>query len=344
MNLKNKRISRKEAWCVLRGIGGIVDNHTHPRDMEQHQKFTIAKFRRLAQSYNVEFAGFMPNTNPTITDEETFLRYIETAKKSDHTGVKFMIWLGLTAKPEQIKEVVRLHNKYTEHVIGLKLYAGTSTGNLGLIEEDQQRTVYKVLRELNYRGVLVVHCEEDKLMYPEKYDSERPESWEKARPEESEISSVNQNIRLAKENDFLGWLHICHVSSHLSALIINDARKEGMKISCGVTIQHLIFDVEKMAGMSKEDALGLKCNPPVGGKYNRGWLLEYLQLRLIDIIESDFAPHTKADKRIRNASGVNNYQYWPDLIIELKAYGFSNQEIKKVLRDRPLEIFKRIKV
>ena len=344
MNLENKRISRREAFKISRNINGIVDVHTHPRDMEEHQKFKIAKYRRLAKFYGVKFAGFMPNTNPTITDEETLFRYIEIAKKSDHTGVKFMIWLGLTADPKQIKEVVRLYNKYAEHVIGLKMYAGTSTGSLGLVEEDQQRTVYKILCELNYRGVLAVHCEEDKLMYPEKYDQKRPESWEKARPEESEISSVNQNIRLAKENDFLGWLHICHVSSHLSVSMINEARKEGIKISCGATIHHLVFDVERIASMSKEDALELKCNPPVRGEYNRKWLLKYLQLGLIDIVESDFAPHTKADKRIYNASGVSNYQYWPDLIIELNAYGFSDQEIKEVLRNRSLKIFKRIKV
>lgn len=344
MNLENERISRKEAWYLLRNIGGIIDPHVHSRDMNQHQKFTIAKYGRLAKFYGVKFAGLMPNTEPTITDEETLLRYIEIAKKSDHTGVKFMIWLGLTADPKQIKEVVRLYNKYTEHIIGLKMYAGTSTGSLGLVEENQQRTVYKVLCELNYRGVLAVHCEEDKLMYPEKYDQKRPESWEKARPEESEISSVNQNIRLAKENDFVGWLHICHISSHLSVSMINKAKKEGTRISCGSTIHHLVFDVERMASMSREDALGLKCNPPVGGKYNRKWLLKYLQLRLIDIVESDFAPHTKADKRICYASGVSNYQYWPDLVIELNAYGFSDQEIKEVLRNRSLKIFKRIKV
>ncbi|MCK4912936.1 MAG: dihydroorotase family protein, partial [Candidatus Omnitrophica bacterium] len=306
MDLENKIINEKDAFKLLRGIGA-VDIHVHPRDMDQHQRFTIAEYRRLAKLYGVKFSGFMPNTDPAITNEETLLRYVEIAKKSDHTGVKFMIWFGLTSNPEQIKEAVRLYGKYKEYIIGLKMYAGTSTGNLGLVEEEQQRAVYRVLSELNYEGVLAVHCEEDKLMYPEKYNPQKPESWAEARPEESEISSVNQNIRLAKEYRFPGWLHICHVSSHISVIEINEARKQRMRISCGATIQHLIFDTEEMAGMSREGAVGLKCNPPVRGRDNRRWLLEDLKLGLIDVFESDFAPHTKEDKEKNDASGVSNY-------------------------------------
>lgn len=342
MNIKNKKIN-DEILSFLADIG-IVDIHVHARDMDQITKFTIEKYRKLAAYYGVKFAAFMPNTDPTITDEKTLLRYIEIANRSNYTGVEFMIWLGLTSDPEQIKEAVRLYGKYEKYVIGLKMYAGTSTGSLGLVEEYQQRAVYKTLREQSYEGILAVHCEEDKLMYPEKYNSQKPETWMFARPEESEISSVNQNIRLAKEYKFAGWLHICHVSSHISVLAISEAKKQGMKISCGATIQHLIFDYEQMSEMNKDEALKLKCNPPIRTLFNRRNLLDDLKKGSIDLIESDFAPHTDEDKNIRNASGVNNYQYWPDLLVELRSFGFSDKRTIEILRYNPLKIFTRIKI
>jgi dihydroorotase len=345
MNLENTMISKKEALRFLRDIG-IIDPHFHARDMEEHQKFTIAKSRRLASFYGVEFIGLMPNTNPTITNEETLLRYLEIAKKSDNTGVKYMIWFGLTADTEQVKKFVELYDdeKYKGIILGAKEYAGPSTGSLAILEEYQLRDVLETLNNCGYTGSIAFHCEEKGLFCPKKYNPEKPETWKLERPEISEVYSVNKVIRLVKETNFQGHVHICHVSSHISVLAINEARKQGMKISCGATIHHLICDTEQMAGMSRKDAVEWKCNPAIGGRDNRILLLEDFKVGLIDIVESDFAPHTRADKIKHNASGVHNYQYWPDLIIELKAHGFSDQRIKEVLRERSLEIFKRIKV
>ena len=70
------------------------------------------------------------------------------------------------------------------------MFAGHSVGNLGIIGEDEQRGVYKVLTEEGYEGVLGVHCEKEALLRNDLWDPSKPESHCDARPPEAEYESV----------------------------------------------------------------------------------------------------------------------------------------------------------
>ena len=320
---------------------GFYDIHVHARDMKQKIKYTIAKWKWLAWFYGVRFGAFMPNTDPTITDEATLKQYIEIAEKSGFKKIKYKIWFGLTADLEQVKKFVQLYNdeRYGDVIIGVKIYAGPSTGDLAILDKSQLRNVLEALKNCGYTGHIAFHCEEKSLFCPEKYNPERPETWNLARPEESEVFSVNQIISLVREANFHGHIHICHVSSHTSVLAINEAKRQGMRISCGTTIHHLVFDIEQMAKMSIKKALDKKCNPPIGTMSTRRLLLRDAATRSIDIIESDFAPHTEEDKK-NGASGVSNYQYLPNLVIELWRADASDERIIELINKNPCKIFK----
>jgi len=329
-----------KAWFFLRKHG-FWDVHVHPRDMEQAYKYTIARWMDLASKYGVKFGAFMPNTDPTITDEETLLRYINIAMKSSNFGVKFQIWLGLTDDSEQIKEVVRLYDEYPEYVIGLKMFAGTSVGNLGLPEEKQQRAVLKILADI-YKGPIAFHCEDDGSMHLDEYDSTKPlETWNLARPEKVEQISIAQLIRLVRKTKFKGQVHICHISSHKSILLVNEAKRAGMDITCGATIHHIVFDVEQMQRKSLKERKDKKCNPPIRNRLTRGLILRDVAEGKVDIVESDFAPHSPEDKE-NGASGVNNYRYLPRMIIELWKTGVTDEQIIELINKNPRRIFSRI--
>ena len=317
---------------------GFYDIHVHARDMKQEGKFTIAKWKWLAWLYGVRFGAFMPNTDPAITNETTLKRYIKIAEKSGHKNIKYMIWLGLTADVEQIKEFVWLYKKYKGIIIGAKIYLASSTGDLEITKEDDQKLILETLAKLGYTGPIALHCEENGKMDLGKFIPERSETWNDARPEESEVFSVNQIVRLIGETKFKGHIHICHVSSHDSVLAINKAFRRGMDISCGATIHHLVFDTEQMAKMSTEEGKLLRCNPPIRTMYTRMLLLKDVVEGWIDIVESDLAPHTKEDNK-KGASGVNNYKYLPRLIIELQKAGASDQRIIELINIKPREIF-----
>ena len=105
----------------------------------------------------------------------------------------------------------------------------------------------------------------------------------------------------------------------------------------------LIFSTEQMGRMDWKDAMALKCNPPIRDEENRVNMTGALYRGDIDLIETDHAPHSDKDKEEDYASGVKSLELMKILIVVLKMQGFSDKRIKEVLRDKPLEIFKRIK-
>ena len=342
MIFNNFIISEAEAGKILNEIG-IVGIHEHCRDTRQKSKGAIEDTRKKAQEMGFKVICDMPNTDPPITTEEALIERLKIAKKSNYTGVKYMVWFSLTSDPEQIKKAVELYDKY-EEIVGFKIYAAKTTGTEGLLTREKQKIVYETLAELDYDDDIAVHSEEESLTESDKFDPAAPETHADARPEVSETFSINQQIELIKETGFKGHIHICHLSSHNSVKIIEEAKADGMRISCGITPQMLIFSTDQMRRMRWKDAMDLKCNPPVRNEANRTKMIDALYKGEIDIVETDHAPHTDRDKEDDFASGVKSLHLMKILIIVLKMNSFSDERIKEVLRDKPLEIFTRIKV
>lgn len=319
--------------------------HEHCRgistDGPQGEKATIAGVLKTAEKLGFRVICDMPNTEPAMINEKVLLARLEAARESK-SAVIYMVWPGLTKGPEQIAEVVSLWRKYPE-VVGLKMFAGRSTGDLAIIRKEDQEIVYETLTRSGHTGALAVHCEEESLMNLELYDPQKPWTWASARPQESEIYSIKQQIELAKKTGFSGHLHICHVSCYRSVDVIIAAKKRGMKISCGITPQALLYSVEQMEKMGRVKALLLKCNPPIREGYNRMRLIEYLRAGKIDLIETDHAPHTVKDK-LGSASGVMSLFLLPKLYGELRKWDFEEWQIEDLLRNNALKIFTKIQI
>lgn len=331
-----------EAIQELRKIG-IIDVHVHFRDGNLRYKYTIGEGLRHAKALGFDIVCDMPNTDPLLISEEVFISRLEAAKRSAHQGVKYMVWVGLTVDPKQIAKAVYLWKKYPE-VVGLKMFAGKSIGNLAIIAEEDQRIVYQALVRLDYTGPVAVHCEEEKYIKESLFDPKNPWTHALARPEIAETSSISQQIKLLVETGFIGWLHVCHVSCHESVNIIDAAKKKGVRISCGITPQALLYSVEKMKGMGKFRSLILKCNPSIKTENNRLLLIEDLRNGRIDLIETDHAPHTVSDKIKSYTSGVMSLFMMPVLYAELKKWNFADWQIKELLRENALKIFTKIKI
>lgn len=134
-------------------------------------------------------------------------------------------------------------------VTGLKMFAGHSTGNMGIPDPEAQLQVYRTLADLNYTGVLMVHCEKECLLRPELFNPGRPESHLDARPPEAEVESVRDQIRWAGESGFRGVLHICHLSVPQSLTLIEKSRNSlDGRLTCGITPHHALLSVDDMKG------------------------------------------------------------------------------------------------
>ena len=271
-----------------------IDPHVHFRDGEQSYKETIAHGLQLAGEQGVDIVFDMPNTvSPilTLTDVEKRLKLVPETEKH-----RYYLFVGATGDEQQLTEAVKMVNSVKE-VIGIKMFAGKSIGNLQIISGCVQKRVYKTLAGLSYKGVLAVHCEKESFMPHYEFNHRVPFTHTVARPKNAEIESVKDQIRFVQETNFQGTLHICHVSCKESIELINDARRAfptPMKITCGVTPHHLLWDDSKL--LDKTYGLLYKTNPPLRNLHDVFALRDKLKRGLIDWIETDHAPHALGEK------------------------------------------------
>jgi dihydroorotase len=249
--------------------------------------------------------------------------------------VFYGLYGGITSDPGQIGEMVETYREADGAMVGLKLFAGHSTGGMGLVTEERQRMVYQTLASLGYRGVLAVHCEKESLLQPGLWDPAHPESHCLARPAEAEIASIADQIDFAHEVGFEGVLHICHISTRRSIQLVAQARAKGMRITCGATPHHALLDADS-AG--REDNL-LKMNPPLRDRDDRDAVFQGLLDGSVDWIESDHAPHTIQDKR-QGASGIPGFAGMLLLVQRLRAAGAAKVRLQSLCGERVRDIFR----
>jgi len=307
-----------------------IDPHVHLRDGEfQSHKETLLHGFSIAWKAGLSAVFEMPNTVPSLTSELAIMERIRSGEKAlEKLKIPLFhgIIPGLTGSEKQIKEIVGLWKRLFPKTPGLKMFAGHSTGNMGITEYEQQRQIYRTLAEQNFTGVLMVHCEKESFIRPELFDPCKPETHSAARPPEAEVESVRDQIKLAEESGFAGTLHICHISVPESLGIIEAVRgRVPFKISCGITPHHALLSVEEMM---KPDGVLLKVNPPLRSKAMQKQMFSALLGGRIDWIETDHAPHTVKEKMDDYASGIPVLQFYNRFIEILYKNGLSGEMVE----------------
>lgn len=321
-----------------------IDPHVHCRDWEQSYKATIKSVTALARSQGVIAFVDMPNTSPPITTEELVNRRLETAK-SEGCLDGYYLNIGLTKDPAQIREAVRIVNT-NPRVVGMKMYAGKSVGNLEISDEEGQRTVYKTLAEANYTGVLALHCEDESMFDMSLWDPSRPYTWGVARPPQAEVESLKKQISLAKEYGVKAHLHICHTSVPEAVEIVDGLRGK-MRITCGSTPHHLSISMDMMQA---PEGIVYKVNPPIRSQETVNRMRELLKQGKIDIIETDHAPHSKEEKEYAPGkpagsymSGIQSLEHYADFLTGLAADGFTEEQINSITYLNVKKIYQKIR-
>jgi len=223
----------------------FVDPHVHLRDFYQYRKETVQHGLSVAKDSGVVAVFDMPNTDPPIFDELSVRKRLQLAKDANIPGVFYGLYIGLTADPEQVRSAVGIFRTFP-NVIGMKLYAGHSVGNLGVVHPEDQEQVYATLSAEGYEGVLAVHAEKEEKMNSCLWTPHTPISHCHARPEEAEIASVADQVAYATKYNFPGKLHIAHISSPKAVDLVVEARANGLDISSGVCPHHFIYDWSQM--------------------------------------------------------------------------------------------------
>jgi dihydroorotase len=306
----------------------MIDPHVHLRDWEQKAKETIEHGLSVASNIGIHTVFDMPNTQPALTFPSVIVDRItygtKIAQKID-SQLSYCVYGGLTTDESQIEVLTQLYTHLFPQLIGFKMFAGHSTGNMGIVSNYNQSEVYRVLKRAHYKGVLAVHCEQESLLRPELFSLSDPISHTLARPKEAEIASIENQIRLFQQHSFEGTLHICHISTKESIELVTYHKKRGMAITCGATAHHALLDEQVM----NTEKLFAKMNPPLRTVEDRDAVFEALLDGRVDWIESDHAPHTIEDKE-KGASGIPGFYGTLLLLQALRGAHISEEHLENL--------------
>lgn len=295
--------------------------HVHFRDeKEEAHKETIEHGLWVATRSGFDAVIDMPNTTRPVISRERVKERLALAQRARENNPRittsYHVHVGLTADLSQIEEAVRAYNEI-DQVAGMKLFAGRSIGNLAVIKEDDQKFVFNKLAELRYNGPVVVHAEKEKYMNPEIFDPTRPITHAYSRPPLAAIESVKDMITFSADAGFEGHLHIAHVSTSEEVYLVQEAKRTGRKISCGITPHHFMLHEGSLNGYN---GLLYKMNPPLRSDYELRTLNSCVLRGEVDLAETDHAPHTLAEKTkppyLSGMPGLWMYHHFIRLLLE----------------------------
>ncbi|MBI4451677.1 hypothetical protein HY642_06905 [Candidatus Woesearchaeota archaeon] len=301
-----------------------ICTHCHFRDWKEAAKETVSRGLKVAELAGMTAVVAVGNTDPPILDADGARAYLKLSEDSK-SPVKMGVWVCITPNPDQIKEAVRAYNE-EPRVVGIKMFAGPSTGDL-TIKEPDQRWVYWVLREQGYKGPLMTHAEDELLFRLEMWNPARPMTHALSRPWQAEVSSVQKQIRFADEAKFDGLLYFAHISTPEAVNIIHRARSH-RRIACGATPHHMTFDCYRM---NAPDGLLYKMTPPLRPVGMQDEMAGQFCDGLIDWLETDHAPHELEKKAgPPYASGIPGLFYYPHFVKRMHAWRMPQERIHNV--------------
>ena len=268
-------------------LPGAIDDQVHFREPGLTHKANIETESKAAIAGGITSFIEMPNTNPQTTTIEKLEEKFEIAAKTSSANYSFMF--GGTN--DNLDEVLKLD---VNQVAGLKLFLGSSTGNMLVDDPEVLENIFKSTNML-----ISVHCEDEGTIkknfktHFEKYGDDIPMKYHPIiRSEKACYLSSSKAIELAKKTG--ARLHVFHLSTGKeTSLFTNKIPLKDKKITAEVCIHHLWFSDEDY---DKKGTL-IKWNPAVKTKKDRDQLWKALLDDRIDVIATDHAPHTIEEKK-----------------------------------------------
>ncbi|MDB5283387.1 MAG: dihydroorotase [Bacteroidota bacterium] len=315
-------------------VPGIIDDQVHFREPGLTQKATIYTEAKAGVAGGVTSFMEMPNTNPPAVTIDLLEQKYKIGAETSLANYSFFMGTNLSNFTELMK-VDRTK------ICGIKIFMGSSTGDM-LVDDHQ--VLERIFSERN-DILIATHCEDDKLvkerlqMYQEKYGDNIPfECHPEIRNEQVCYNSSSFAVSLAKKHNTR--LHILHISTEEElALFRNDIPLKEKRITTEVCVHHLWFDKNDYERLGSK----IKCNPAIKEARHKRAIFEAMLDDRLDIIATDHAPHTAAEKdNLYNKapSGLPLIQHSLNVMLEFYHQGkISLEKIVDKMCHKPAECF-----
>lgn len=345
--IENDRIScisdrlSEEAWenaeitdaTGLFVIPGVIDDQVHFREPGLTHKGDIAEGSRAAAAGGVTSFMDMPNVVPPTTTLKRLEEKQEIARRD--SAVNYSFYLGATS--DNMDEIRNIDPHTT---CGLKVFMGSSTGNMLV---DKLESLEKIFSESPV--LIATHCEDTPIinrnlaLYKEQYGDDIPAGYHPLiRSREACYKSSSLAAALARKHN--SRLHILHLSTAEEIALLDTGSRKNKKITGEVCVHHLWFN--DSAYLKKGNLV--KWNPAIKTEKDRQALIQALNENRIDVIATDHAPHTLAEKSgpyTKAASGGPMVQHSLTVMLQLMEQGEIRLEnIVDKMCHAPAELFR----
>jgi dihydroorotase len=267
-------------------IPGMIDDQVHFREPGLTHKGNIFSESRAAVAGGITSFMEMPNTIPNAVTQEILADKYTIGANSSLANYSF--FMGATN--DNIEEVLKTD---PENVCGVKVFMGSSTGNMLV---DNEETLNGIFSQCDM--LIATHCEDEATIrhnlavYKEKYGEDMPMKYHpEIRSAEACYLSSSLAVNLAKKHDTR--LHILHLSTAKEmSLFRNDIPLEQKRITAEACLHHLWFTADDY----EEKGTYIKWNPAVKYQADQDAVWAALNDDRIDILATDHAPHTIEEK------------------------------------------------
>ncbi len=314
-------------------LPGVIDSHVHFREPGMTHKADIETESRAAAFGGVTTYFDMPNTVPQTVTLEAFDNKLERARQKSHVNYAFFI--GATNDNATCLEAIDPHR-----VPGIKLFMGSSTGNM-LVDREE------VLRQLFRTATLpiVAHCEDTSIINRNMeaaktvWGEDPPVGQHPLiRSEEACLASSTLAVTLARE--YGARLHVAHLSTARELDLLDPCHGNDLpQVTGEAVIAHLMFCDEDYERLGTR----IKCNPAVKTRADREALRQALSDGRITTVATDHAPHLLQEKEggcRRAASGMPMVQFSLPCMLQLVDEGVvSIEQVVRLMSHQPARLF-----
>jgi len=287
-----QQLSVKEYVIEINGenqvlIPGVIDDQVHFREPGLTHKATIYTEAKAAIAGGVTSFMEMPNTNPPALTQELLEEKYAIGKRTSLANYSFF----MGTSNDNYEEVMKTNAKKKE-VCGVKIFMGSSTGNMLV---DNSLVLEKVFDGTEL--LIATHCEEESMIKANLAALKavkgtlEPADHPIIRNEEECFESSFKAIQFAKKHN--SRLHILHISTAKELQLFgNMLPLKDKRITAEVCVHHLHFTSDDYAALGNK----IKCNPAIKAPHNREAIWNALLDDRLDVIATDHAPHTWAEK------------------------------------------------
>lgn len=314
---------------------GLIDPHVHFRTPGLEHKEDWKTAAQAAIRGGITTVFDMPNTLPPTITHARLKNKIELIEKQlKDIGIPLRYYLYFGADKSHFQEIP----KCKDEIIGIKIFMGSSTGDLVMDDDESLEKAFKLAAELGL--VIAVHAEDEKSIEAakEKFKhSSLPSDHSKIRSPQAAYAATEKAIAIAKK--YRTRLYLLHISTKEELKIIEQAKKEGYPIFAETTPHHLFLtekDYEKWGNF-------VQVNPPLRKKEDADALWEAVRKGVIDTIGSDHAPHTREEKKRpygKSPSGIPGVETTLPLMLHAASkHWITLADIIRLMKTRIEEIF-----